>query len=74
MFLLLILTVLTADKNKAVKKFSWTNLDNCPCFVCVNAKICGAGHTVNPIHCNELDIWIIQQIENKNNNDSEELE
>ena len=64
------------NQNKPIKKFSWINLDNCPCFVCTNVKICGAGHTVNPIQCNELDIWIIQQIENKNNDDenSEESE
>ncbi len=64
------------DKNRPIKKFSWTNLDNCPCFVCINAKICGAGQTVNPIQCNELDIWIIQQIDSKDEDDdnSEELE
>ncbi|MFX0134148.1 MAG: helix-turn-helix transcriptional regulator [Candidatus Hodarchaeota archaeon] len=62
------------DSNKPLKKFSWTNLDDCPCFICINAKICGAGHTVNPIQCDELDIWIIQQVQNNDNDEFENSE
>ncbi|MHA1379852.1 MAG: helix-turn-helix transcriptional regulator [Candidatus Helarchaeota archaeon] len=55
------------EKSKPTKNFSWTSLDNCPCFVCKNIKICGVGQTVNPILCQELDIWIVQQTDNSNN-------
>lgn len=52
------------DKQKPVKQIRWTSLDDCPCFICQSIKICGAGHTVNPIQCKELEIWIVQQIKN----------
>ena len=60
------------DKSKPSKNFSWTSLDNCPCFVCVSVKICGAGQAVSPIKCDKLDEWIVQQVSNSDN--GEELE
>lgn len=62
------------EKSKPVKNFSWTSLDNCPCFVCANIKICGAGQTVDPILCQELDVWIVQQITSSNNGDDEDTQ
>ena len=60
------------DEHKAPDDFSWINLNDCPCFVCVSIKICGAGHVIDPIHCKELETWIFHQIMDSDNENSED--
>jgi len=43
------------------KKISIVTVKGCPCFTCPDLTRCGVGQPINPISCEKLTKWLIEQ-------------